>query len=533
MEQFAKFGPFAAVKNIWDELSASQRVVVITFGILGVAIILMVASAATKPRMAVLFSNLESDDAGAIVQKLTEHKIPYKLSQDGSTVEVPASKVYDIRLDMATQGLPQGGNVGFELFDKNSFGMTEFEQKVTYQRAIQGELTRTITQLAPVSDAKVLLALPNEKLFESEQEPATASVALKLKRGMPLSDEQVAGIVHLVASAVEGMKPENVTVIDSGGNVLSEGPSRGSSGGLLTSNQSKLKRQYESEIAQNLQSMLIRVVGQDKAVVRVSADLNFDQRQIKSESYEPVSTNDAGARGVLLSEDSTKEEYKGKVAPPSSVPVGPNAVGDDYSRTETSTRYEVSKKIEETVSAPGQLRRLSVAVMVDDKVEASKIPAIREAVIAAAGIDNARGDQVTVQRVGFDTVSQKAAEAEMAKAGKSELISSIAKNAGAAIVMIVFMLFVKSIIKTLKGPVPKKSKSRGKGEDAAELEAPQPVAIDYTTTGEAPVKEEIRAVPVAAEAFKDMRSDSTLPSEISQATPEELAGLVRSWMKEG
>jgi len=189
--------------------------------------------------MAVLFSGLAQEDAGAIVQKLSEQKVPYQLSADGTTIEVPQNKVDDMRLQLATQGLPQGGSVGFELFDKSNCGMTEFSEKVTYQRAITGTLTRTLCHLAPVMDAKVLLSMPEQKLYASDQEPAKASVVLKLRRGMPLSDEQVGGVVHLVSSAVEGLTRTNVTVLDTDGNVLSEGPgSQG--GGLMTANPSKM-----------------------------------------------------------------------------------------------------------------------------------------------------------------------------------------------------------------------------------------------------------------------------------------------------
>ena len=450
MDSLTKSGPLAVLIKLWEQLTPAQRVVVTAFAALSVALVIFIASAATKPRMAVLFSGLASEDAGAIVQKLSEQKVPYVISADGSTVEVPENKVYDMRLQLATQGLPQGGSVGFEIFDKSSFGMTEFAEKLNYQRAIAGELQRTIGQLAPVMSARVHIAIPETQVYESDQEPATASVVLKLRRGMPLGDEQIGGIVHLVSSAVQGMKANNVTVIDSEGNVLSEGPTT-SGGGLMSSNQTKLKKQYESELGQSLQSMLAKTLGADKAVVRVSADLSFDQKQMKSESYEPAQASTGEPRGVLVTEQKTTEAYNGSSVP-SGVAGGRAGGGpsDKYDRSESTAQYGVTKRIEETVSAPGQVSRLSVAVLLDEKVEITKLEAIRQTVAAAAGIDEKRGDQVTVQRIAFDTKAAKAAEAEAAGMAKRDMFTSIGKNVGGVVLLLVFLFFLKGMLKGIK-----------------------------------------------------------------------------------
>lgn len=543
MDQLVKLGPFAALSRLWNEFSAPQRVVVAAFAAVSLVTVVVIGVVASKPRMAVLFSGLEAEDAGAIVQKLSEQKVPYKISSDGGTIEVPASSVDDLRLQMATQGLPQGGTVGFEIFDKNTFGMTEFAERLSFQRAIQGELTRTISQLAPVMKARVLIAMPEDKLYSSEQQPVTASVVLKLRRGMPLSDERVAGIVHLVASSVEGLKPSNVTVIDSDGSVLSQAAAGGEGAGLLTTNQSKLKRQYESELAQNLQSMLTRIVGPDKAVVRVSADVGFDQMQTKTESYEPVApqaglVGESGAaqpgaapHGVMLSQETRSETYSGSVIPPAGVPAGTATVarssGDNYTRTESSTQYQVTRKIEEVVSAPGQLKRLSVAVLVDEKVEPAKLAAIREAVGAAAGFDSTRGDQITVQRMAFDTSAKKAEEEAMATASRSELIQTIARNAGAVLLLVVFLVILRAIVKQIRivapapppAPVPQPA---GASMDMAELLG-QPASTAYSAPAPRPQQTSGYSTAAVPEA---------LPPEVAQSNPEDLARLVRSWMSE-
>ena len=531
MDQLGKLGPFAALARLWNELSPAQRIVVAVFGVVAVAAVIMIGNVASKPRMAVLFSGLAAEDAGAIVQKLSEQKVAYELSGDGTTIEVPANKVYDTRLQMATQGLPQGGNVGLELFDKSNFGMTEFTERLNYQRALQGELKRTICQLAPVMDARVHIAMPQDKVYEADQEPVTASVVLKLRRGQPLGDEQVGGIVHLVASAVEGLKPSNITVVDSDGSVLSEAMAGSGSGGqLLTANQTKMKRAYETELAQNLQSMLTRIVGQDKAVVRVSADMSFDQKQTKSESYEPApagTTAKAGAQnpvGVLLSQDTKSEIYAGSVPPPGGVPANArnrtaSSSGDNYTRTESSAQYQVTKKTEETISAPGQVTRLSVAVLVDEKVELAKIPAIKEAISAAAGINPKHGDQVTVQQLKFDTSSEKAEADAMAKASKSDMISGIAKNGGAVVLLAVFLFALRTIVKQIK------------------VQPPSPLPVQRAAlsqeTAQALAQQAFAAVEAPApERFATASVHEPLPNEVAQSKPEDLAKLVRSWMSE-
>lgn len=525
MDQLAKLGPLAALSKLWQELTPAQRAVVAAFVALAIVVAVFAATVATKPRMSVLFSGLETEDAGAIVQKLNDEKVSYQLSGDGSTIEVPSDKVYDLRLKMATQGLPQGGSVGFELFDKSNFGMTEFTERLNYQRAIQGELTRTICQLAPVMGARVHIAIPEDKVYSSEQQPTTASVVLKLRRGMPLTDDQTAGIVHLVSAAVEGLKPSNVTIVDSQGTVLSEGLNGSSGSGQMTANQSKIKRQYESDLAQNLQSMLSRIVGPDKAVVRVSADIDFDQRQTKSEVYEPIST-DNGPKGVLLSEEKTDENYSGKVVPPAPAGGGSsNSSGDSYTRTQSNTQYEVSKKIEETVTSPGQIKRLSVAVLVDEAVPAGKVGAIREAVSAAAGIDTTRSDQVTVQRIAFDTTSKKAMEAEMASAAKTDTVRTYARDGAAVLLLLVFLFMLRSIVKQIRVQAP------AEPENAVVVEmppVPNPMQEVATMVQSAGADTESAAVPPSARP----KLGDDLPPEIAHSSPEELAKLVKTWMSE-
>ncbi len=547
MDQFAKLGPVTALLKLWNELTAAQRVVVTAFAILGMALLVVGISNLTKPRMAVMFSNLSQEDAGAIVQKLSEAKVQYQLSGDGGTVEVPAGKVDELRLQMATQGLPQGGTVGFGIFDKTSLGMTEFMEKVDYQRAIEGELTRTICSLAPVMGARVHITMPDGAVIESEQEPTKAAIVVKLRRGQPMSDEQTSAIVRLVSSAVDSLKPENVTVVDSDGNVLSEGPAMSGSGGLMTSNQSKMKRQFESELAQSLGSMLAKTVGPDKAVVRVSADLSFDRTQTKVESYKPASpagtatgpngqTITKEATGVLISSEKKTENYNGAVAAPAGIPAPTSAGGsgrprviggpnDTYSREESTAQYGVDRTIAETVKAPGTLQRLSVAVLVDDKVDPATIGVIKQAVAAAAGIDEkTRGDVLTVDRVPFSKDNEKKMAEEMASESRNQMIMTVAKNAGAVVLLVVFLVFLKRIIKQIQVRVPEHT-ARPQPVAAAPNPADMVAAVGANAfagpTAQAPEQQ-----------FSTSKPDPSIPSDVTNSSPEDVARLVRSWMSE-
>jgi len=544
MDQLMKLGPFAAIGRVWSQLNSSQRVVVTAFAAVAIVAMVVISMVASKPRMAVLFSRLEPEDAGAICQKLSEQKVPYELSADSSTIEVPASQVADLRLSMTSQGLPQGGTVGFEIFDKSNLGMTEFGERMSYLRAVQGELTRTIEHLAPVVKARVHITMPQESIYTSEQEPTKASVELKLRRGTPLGDEQVGGVVHLVASAVDGLKPENITVIDDQGNVLSEAGAHSGAGGLLTANQTKIKRQYESEMAKNLETMLARILGPDKAVVRVSADMNFDEKQEKSETYLPaapgvVSTATAtqgtaqvgmsakpgqttGPSGVLSSQESTSEEYSGS-AVPSGVSSRPGSPSDHYSRTESTTQYQVAKSTVETVSAPGQLTRLSVAVLVDDKVDMAKVGTIKSAVMAAVGFNPERKDQVTVESIAFDQSSKKEEDAAAAKESRMSMITSIGKTVGAVALLLAFLMFLKGTVNKIKVQLP--------APQAPVQYAPVPQSVGDLLRDQSAPSEPVHEEPKEQQAM--MPVSDLVPKDIAQSSPEELARLVRTWMSEG
>ena len=267
----------------------------------------------TVPSYQTLFTNLSNEDAAAVTSRLKDDKIPYQISSDGKTISVPAANVSDERVAIAGSGMLKGGGSGYELFDKVNFGMTEFQEKLDKTRAVEGELQRTINGLDPVDSSRVAIATPDQSLYSSQQEPTTASIAIKTKPGQALSPQEVNGITSLVANAVEGLKPENVTIVDPDGQILLPGPggpngSGGSEAGVdalrLTQEQLIAKERYESALQQSMQSMLDDTLGPKHAVARVSTKMNFDANQSESKIYAPQGT-------VLFGSKTERESYTG------------------------------------------------------------------------------------------------------------------------------------------------------------------------------------------------------------------------------
>jgi flagellar M-ring protein FliF len=384
---------------------------------LGATVVFVVGFAAfvwwaSQPVFDDVYASLGEADAAAIVEHLKSEKIPYRLERGGRAVLVPADRVHDVRLALAQAGLPQGGGVGFEIFDQQKLGMTDFLQRLNYTRALQGELARTITQIAGVSAARVHLALPERSVFVDEKRRPSASVTLTLAPGRALGASQVAAIVHLVASSVEGLSPDQVAVVDNSGRVLAgtdEGIEAGGVGNKLLEYQRGLERGLEERI----ESMLGRVVGRDKVNARVSVQLDLTQKERTEQRVDPDQT-------AVLNERVSREESTDAAAAG-----GPPGIADNLTnetapvqgarmqRRDESVTYEVTKITSRTVGHVGQVERLSVAVLVDGTYEtrdgavvfvprpAEEIGRYTDLVKSAVGFSEARGDRVEVASVPF------------------------------------------------------------------------------------------------------------------------------------
>ncbi|MBS3908375.1 MAG: flagellar M-ring protein FliF [Actinobacteria bacterium] len=462
-------GVLENAKTGWDKLDINQKMIILMTVILFVVALGSLFFWVTRPSYSVLFSNLSSEDAGAIVAKLQEKKVPYRLN-GSSIIEVPSNQVHEARIQLAGEGLPEGGTVGFEIFDQTNFGLSEFAQKLNYRRALEGELGRTISQINEIQGARVHIVMPEPSLYKDKENPATASVVIKPRAGARLADNKVQGIVNLVSKSIEGLKTENITVVDTAGNILNDatGDSSFASGGNYTKTQLGAKEAYEGTLEKSIESMLGKVLGsENNAVVRVSADLDFTQKSTASKIVKQEETP------VVVSEEVDKEKYEGKGAAPGGIPgvtsqvPSPNTTeqqasatypssgqGDgesNYSRQKKTTNYGFTEISEEEVKPPGELKKLSVAVVVNnDGSKPILDETIEQLVAAACGIDKGRGDVLTVSSVPFDTEWMKKEEKAIADAQQREMYTEYGKYALVAIVFIVGMFALLKVISSLR-----------------------------------------------------------------------------------
>ncbi|MDA3904195.1 MAG: flagellar basal-body MS-ring/collar protein FliF [Desulfuromusa sp.] len=411
-----------------------------------------------------LFANLPSRDAASVVEWLKGEKIPYRLEDAGRDILVPADKVYEARIELAGSGMSAGG-VGFEIFDKQSFGMTDFTQKVNYRRALQGELVRTITSLVPVESARIHLALPEKRLFREQQQQATASVIIKLSSGRSLKESQLQGIVHLVAGSVEGLDAENVTVVDSSGKVLSKSSSD-EMAGPMTPGMLNYQQTMEQRLEVRAQSLLDRALGAGNSLVRVNAEVDFDQREKVEEALDPK-----GA--VIVSEQTSTEE--GSTDASSGVPGvvsnlqgngATTTAGTPSSRSDETVNYELSKVVSKTVQSVGTLKTLSVSVLVADRVtpgtegagptstprSAEEITEIQQMVRSALGINDTRGDLISVVSMPFESGFSDEVMPQPSMIDKVYPFMPIIKYGLLAIAsLFAYLLFLKPLMRTLRG----------------------------------------------------------------------------------
>ncbi|MEO5377321.1 MAG: flagellar M-ring protein FliF [Magnetococcus sp. DMHC-6] len=380
---------------------------------------------ATRPSYKTLFSGLPEEEAGKIVGQLTKMNIPYELAAQGSTIQIPADKVYDVRLEMATMGMPKKTTgVGFEIFDQSSLiGMTDFMQRMNYQRALQGELAHTIESVEQVTHARVHLVLPKKSLFVSEEKDATASVVVELTR--PLNSTQVDGIVHLIASSVEGLTENNVTLLDQKGNLIYAGKEESKDGRMQADESLSLQRRIEKSLEDRAQAMLDKVIGVamsgiSKSIVRITAELDLSQVERQEEKFDPDGQ-------VTRSENLVTESSKGSFGVGGTPGVTPNdankntqsaASGSDQSRAieRETINYEISKTVNRVLLPVGTIKRLSIAVLVDGTYSSpaeggepvykprseEEMAKLRKIIEQSVGFRSDRGDTIQVTNAPFE-----------------------------------------------------------------------------------------------------------------------------------
>ncbi len=474
-----------------------------------------------------VYANVPPEDAAQIVEKLKEDKIPYRLVANGTGIMVPEDKVYEVRLAMAGSGIPRGGTVGFEIFDESKFGTTQFVQKLNYQRALQGELARTIKQFQEVVEARVMIVMPKTSVFVEESKPPSASVLLKTRSR--LSRDKVAAVVHLVSSAVEDLTPDRVTVVDSTGKVLSTGVPEDEEPETLASKQLEYKLSFEKNLATRIQTMLERVVGEGKAIVRVSADMNFNQIDINEEIYDPEVHIVRSRQNTIESSDkkSTPASAASSVNPVSTS----NKETSDVSKREDETvNYEINRTIRRIVQPVGSVKRLSVAVVLDGTYSSEpdkeghpvrkymartqeELDQFVKVVKKAMGYNADREDQLSIESFPFSYMADMELS-EPSGIDWTELLKQHGKSiVNIIMIILVFLFIVRPFVRGLRHP-------RGEAGDEPAL---------LTAEGR-------EALPEGAntEALPEPGSMNLRERAVFQARQdvEKTANIVRRWVNE-
>ncbi len=405
-------------------LSFNQKVILAAVGTASIICVVVFSLWLQKDEMAVLFTNLTPEDASVALQELSKQDVPTKLKNGGTTILVPSSMKDKMRLDLAAKGVPSSGTVGFEIFDGNQYGLTEFLQNVNFKRALEGELTKTVESLQGIQSARVHLVMPKPSIFKKMAAEPTASVVLQLGRGRGIAPQQITGIQNLVAGAVENLKADNVTVLDQAGKVLSNAVRNDDIGRSET--QLALRRDVEDHLAEKASSMLDAVLGPGKSIVKVDATLNFEKIERQREIYDPAAT-------VVRSEVRNESN-----------------VSSTGETTETSTtNYEINKTVEHVISQTGGIQSLSVAVFVDGHYEPGEdgedpvytplsdeeLGQLKRVVERAVGMNAARGDQVEIVNMRFQTPP----EMPVSGTGGTADVVGLVTQYGGKIVLVILM----------------------------------------------------------------------------------------------
>lgn len=473
-------------ENVLDKMKSGNSTRLIVYGIvlaLVVASIIGLVMWSQKPEYRTLFGGLSDEDLSAIIENLEDRKVPYKIL--GGAVKVPDNVLYETRIALAGDGLPQGGAVGFEIFDESSFGVTQFVQKINYLRAMQGEIGRTIAQIQNIEGVRVHLSVPEKGVFLDDSDKGRASIVLKLRPGAALTPSQVQGIVHLTASSVEGLLPGDVTVVDTTGRMWTAAADESSVPMGLTAAQSDYKRGIEKDMEKRIQSMLEKTIGAGKVVARVSTEMVTTHVERTEETYDPDGQ-------VVRSEHRTKEKMSGGVQASgvpgvlSNVPGGRGGSSTGTpslsQRQDEVINYEISKVISRVIEPIGEIERLSISVLIDGKYEeiVGKLPEdapedatppverkyvarsseelqkLESIVRGIVGFDEARGDSIVIDSVPFEASALMDATGVMVEpdtvipAFLAPYINTIIKSGVSGIIALLVILFiVRPIVKRL------------------------------------------------------------------------------------
>jgi flagellar M-ring protein FliF len=471
------------LRDIWSQLGAGQRLTVAAATFVLAAGLAAIAFWSSHGDYGLLYGRLSDAEASKVIAALDDAKVPYKIGAGGSSIMVPSDKVYAMRMQLAGRGIPQGDGVGFEIFDKQNFGISDFVQRANYVRAVQGELGRTISQIDEIESARVMIVLPENRLLLDKDKYPTASVFVRVRGNSQLQPQSINSIRFLVANSVEGLKPNHVTVVNNLGNVLSENSDNDSLSGL-TSTELAARRNLEQYLGKKAQDMLEKVLGPGQAIVRVSAEINYDTVTRTEEKFDPDGQ-------VIRTQTKNDENTDTSTATPSG-PVGIAAntstetnasqtvsaapvTNSKNHKSVANVEYEIGKTTSNTMLAPGGIKRLSVAVTVAAKMEGTgtdrkvvnrtpeEIDKLRRIVTSAVGIEtgagNTRGDDITLEELPFNDQFAADLTHELDLQQKHDMWLNLARNAiypalGLIALVILLRLFKRTPIQDIPIGVP-------------------------------------------------------------------------------
>jgi len=539
-----------------NRLRANPRIPLLIAGAAAIAIIVAMVLWAKQPDYRVLYSNVSDQDGGAIVTQLTQMNIPYRFSETGGAIEVPADKVHELRLRLAQLGLPKGGAVGFELLDQEKFGISQFSEQVNYQRALEGELARTIETLGPVKSARVHLAMPKPSLFVREQKSPSASVTVNLAPGRAMDEGQISAVVHLVSSAVAGLPPGNVTLVDQSGRLLTQS---NTSGRDLNDAQLKYAADVEGRVQRRIEAILSPIVGNGNVHAQVNAQIDFDNKEQTEEQYHP---NGNPSEAVMRSRQLNESEqvggpYPGGVpgalsnqpAPANNAPITANApqngqqnqnaqqtttstansAGPRNTQRNETTNYEVDRTIRHTKMNVGDVQRLSVAVVVNYRtltdgkplpLTADQLKQIEDLTREAMGFSQQRGDTLNVVNSQFNATDESAGELPFWQQ-QAFIDQLLAAGRWLLVLIVAWILWRKAVRPQL---VRREEERKALLENAQTRQMPEEEAVEVRLSKDEQTQQRRANQRLSAEVM------SQRIREMSDNDPRVVALVIRQWM---
>ena len=495
-----------SLKSFQDRFSAlplTQRILVLFIPAVIFSLVVTLLVYSLRPGYTVLYSNLSPEDMNAVLTELDKEGVKYKVGRDGRSILVVEGKARDLRLKLAAKGIPNKGIIGYEIFDKSTIGLSEFQQRVNFKRAIEGELVRTILRMKNIEDARVHITLPEKSIFLRDRSQTSASVFIKLRPGADISPSQVKAIRNLVSASVENLKPEKVVVIDDRGRNLTAMLDEGTED-AVSARQFKIKNEFERNLERKIQTALESALGYGNVKVRVSAELDFTKVQKKEVLYDPDLT-------AVVSEQKKKERSVGgapggvagttaNIPPAQGVQMNQGAVSE---KKETITNYEVSKREIMTVDPTLRVKRISVGVMVNSQLKDVDKKEIEKIVSASAGIDPKRGDTLSVVMVPF-----KPPEVPTGVMPEERIPRFLIPAIVGAVFGLILLFVMLKILRRKPAPV------------TAPAPAQPPEEMPAITGAE-----------ILRERAREVQVVKTI-TEVARKEPKKVAALIKTWLKE-